>query len=39
MVYDSVGDGNKLSYNNYGLGRPRFHATVTLKLELKIFPR
>ena len=27
MVYDRVGNGDKLSRENFGLGRPRFHAT------------
>ena len=39
MVYDRVGDGNKFSYQNFGLGRPRFHATSHLKLKLKNFFR
>ena len=29
LVYDRVGDGQKFSHENFGLGRPRFHATVT----------
>ena len=37
MVYDIVGDGNKFSYENFGLGRPHFHATRHLKTEAKQF--
>ena len=32
MVYDIVGDGDKHSYETFGLGRPRFHATSHLKI-------
>ena len=37
MVYDRVGDGNKQSYETFGLGIPRFHATSHLKIEGKEF--
>ena len=37
MVYDRVGDGDKISKENFGLGRPRFHATIHLKIEAKVF--
>ena len=30
-----VGNGDKFSYQNFGIGRPHFHATVTLKLKPK----
>ena len=29
MVCDRVGDGDKFSYENFGLERPTLHATVT----------
>ena len=30
MVYDGiVGDDDKFSYEHFGFGRPRFHATFT----------
>ena len=29
IVYDRVGDGEKFSCKNFGLGRSHFHATVT----------
>lgn len=29
MVYDRVGDGDNILYDNFGLERPHFHATVT----------
>ena len=32
MVYDRVDDGDKHTYETFGLGRPRFHATRNLKL-------
>ena len=35
MIYDRVGDGDKFSYENFGLGRPRFHATSHLNIETK----
>ena len=37
MVYDRVGDGDKHSYETFGLGRPCFHATSHLKIEAKEF--
>ena len=37
MLYDRVGDGDKFWYENYGLERPRFHATSHLKIEAKKF--
>ena len=37
MVYDRVDDGDKISKENFGLGRPRFHATSHLKIEAKVF--
>ena len=37
MVYDRVGDGDKFSNENFGLRRPRFHATSHLKIEPKNF--
>ena len=37
MVYDRVGDGDKISKENFGLRRPRFHATSHLKIEDKVF--
>ena len=35
MVYDGIGDDDKFSIKNYGLGRSCFHATVTCKLKQK----
>ena len=35
MVYDRLNDGNKFSYDNFGLRRPRFLATRHLKNETK----
>ena len=36
MVYvRRMGHGDKYSYQNFGLGRPRFHATSYLKFETK----
>ena len=37
MVHDKVDDGDKISKENFGLGRPRFHATSYLKSEAKVF--
>ena len=37
MVYDRVGDGDKFSNENSGLGRPRFHGMSHLKIENKVF--
>ena len=37
MVYDTVGDGDKFSDENFGLGRPCFHAISHLKIEAKVF--
>ena len=28
ILYHRVGDGDKFSYKNFGLGRPRFYATI-----------
>ena len=36
-VYDRVADGDKFSYENFGLGRSCFHATSHLKIEAKEF--
>ena len=36
MVYDRVGDGDKFSRENFGLGRPRFHATSHVEIEDKV---
>ena len=35
MVYDRLNDGDKFSYDNFGLRRPRFLATRRLKNETK----
>ena len=35
MVYDRVGNGDKFSFENFALGKPRFHVIVTLKLRQK----
>ena len=37
MIYDRVGDGDKFSYENFGIERPHFHATVALKVKPKNF--
>ena len=37
IVYDTVGDGEKFSYKNFGPGKPRFHATVTISLKQNDF--
>ena len=37
MVCDRVGDGDKYSYETFGLGRPCFQATSHLKIEAKQF--
>ena len=37
MVYDRVGDGDKHSYETFGVERPRFHATNHSKIEAKQF--
>ena len=37
MVYDRVVDGDKISKENFSLGRPRFHATSHLKIEAEVF--
>ena len=37
MVYDRVVDGVKISKKNFGLGRPRFHATIHIEIEAKAF--
>ena len=33
MRYDRVGDGDKNSYETFGLQRPCFHATSYLKIK------
>ena len=35
MVYDRVGDVDKVSNKKFSLGRPRFHVTSHLKIEAK----
>ena len=35
MIYDRVCDGHKVSCKNFGLGRPFFYTTDTLKLKLQ----
>ena len=37
MVYDRVGDGDKISKENFDLGRPHFHVTSHLKSEAEVF--
>ena len=37
MAYDRVVSGDKISKENFGLGRRGFHATSHLKLKLKYF--
>ena len=37
MVYDRVGDGDKLSRENFGLGRPRIDATSYWKIGTNYF--
>ena len=37
MVYDRVGDWDKISKENFGFGRPRFRAASHLKIEAKLF--
>ena len=37
MVYGRKSDGDKHSYEIFGLGRPHFHATSHLKIEAKEF--
>ena len=37
MVYDRVGDGDKFSNKNFGLGKLYFHVTSHLKFEAKVF--
>ena len=37
MVYDRVGDGDKFSNENLGLGRPCFDGTSLLKIKTKVF--
>ena len=40
MFYDKAGDGDKISKENFGLGRPRFHGSSHLKIEAtKVFYR
>ena len=35
-VYDKVGDGDKYSHGNFGLGRPCFYATIHILTVTKI---
>ena len=37
MAYDTVGDGDKISEENFDVGRPCFHATSHSKIEAKVF--
>ena len=37
MVYDRVDDGDKHSYETFGLGRSLFHPISHLKIEAKEF--
>ena len=37
MVYDRVGDGDKHSYETFGLVRSRFHAASHIQIETKEF--
>ena len=37
MVYDRVGDGDKISKKNFGRGRSRFHATSHLKIDAEVY--
>ena len=37
MLYNTVGDGDKISKESFGLRRPRFHATSHLKIATKAF--
>ena len=37
MVYDRVGDGDKHSYQTFGIARPRFYASIHLNIEAKEF--
>ena len=37
MLYGRVGDGDKLSNENFGLGKHYFHANSQLKIEAKKF--
>ena len=37
MVYDRVGDGHKISKENFGYGRSCFHAPSHLKIKAEIF--
>ena len=37
MVYGTVEDGDKFSYEDFGLGIVRFHATSHLKIKAKQF--
>ena len=39
MVYDRVGNRDKIPKENFSFGRPRFYATNYLKLKLKYFSR
>ena len=33
IFYDRVGDGDKISKENFGSGKPCFHATSQLKVK------
>ena len=35
MVYDKVGGWGRFLYDEFGLEKPRFHATSHLKIEAK----
>ena len=37
MLYNTVGDGDKISKESFGLRRPRFHATSHLKIDATVF--
>ena len=37
MAYEWVGDGDKFSKENFGLGMPRGYATSHLKIEAEVF--
>ena len=37
MTYDRVGYADKILKENFGLGRPRFHASSHLKIEAEVF--
>ena len=37
LLYDTVGDGDKYSFETFGFGRPHFQATSHFKIEAKEF--